>query len=304
MFKQLILFIVLLCAPVINAQEKPALETLLVAGSTSVTQMLGLVQEDFNQQNKTVMQMRGMGSDKGITAIAQNLVDIGASSRYMTKLEQEKWPHLKQFVLAQDALVFFANTDNEISNLSIDQLTAIYSGQINQWSQLASFEEKKSRKDNQIDLFSKGVQHGTFDVFLEFLSLDYMKSPQSDSIKLKKEGNRGLFSKNDVLLYNEFNQALGIVQRIPTAIAYDSFGAVSQFSELKRINKIRVLSIDGVQPSFETIKSGEYSFVRPLVIIINTQSDKSMKKGKQLLRFLEAETVKKKLSELHYVMVN
>ena len=304
MFKQLILFIVLLCAPAINAQEKPALETLLVAGSTSVTQMLGLVQEDFNQQNKTIMQLRGMGSDKGITAIAQNLVDIGASSRYMTKLEQEKWPHLKQFVLAQDALVFFANTDNEISNLSIDQLTAIYSGQINQWSQLASFEEKKSRKDNQIDLFSKGVQHGTFDVFLEFLSLDYMKSPQSDSIKLKKEGNRGLFSKNDVLLYNEFNQALGIVQRIPTAIAYDSFGAVSQFSELKRINKIRVLSIDGVQPSFETIKSGEYSFVRPLVIIINTQSDKSMKKGKQLLRFLEAETVKKKLSELHYVMVN
>ena len=304
MFKQLILFIVLLCAPVINAQEKPALETLLVAGSTSVTQMLGLVQEDFNQQSKTIMQLRGMGSDKGITAIAQNLVDIGASSRYMTKLEQEKWPHLKQFVLAQDALVFFANTDNEISNLSIDQLTAIYSGQINQWSQLASFEEKKSRKDNQIDLFSKGVQHGTFDVFLEFLSLDYMKSPQSDSIKLKKEGNRGLFSKNDVLLYNEFNQALGIVQRIPTAIAYDSFGAVSQFSELKRINKIRVLSIDGVQPSFETIKSGEYSFVRPLVIIINTQSDKSMKKGKQLLRFLEAETVKKKLSELHYVMVN
>lgn len=304
MFKQLILFIVLLCAPVINAQEKPTLETLLVAGSTSVTQMLGLVQEDFNQQNKTVMQLRGMGSDKGITAIAQNLVDIGASSRYMTKLEQEKWPHLKQFVLAQDALVFFANTDNEISNLSVNQLTAIYSGQINQWSQLASFEEKKSRKDNQIDLFSKGVQHGTFDVFLEFLSLDYMKSPQSDSIKLKKEGNRGLFSKNDVLLYNEFNQALGIVQRIPTAIAYDSFGAVSQFSELKRINKIRVLSIDGVQPSFETIKSGEYSFVRPLVIIINTQSDKSMKKGKQLLRFLEAETVKKKLSELHYVMVN
>ncbi|MGB1293119.1 MAG: PstS family phosphate ABC transporter substrate-binding protein [Pseudoalteromonas sp.] len=304
MFKQLILFIVLLCAPVINAQEKPTLETLLVAGSTSVTQMLGLVKEDFNQQSKTVMQLRGMGSDKGITAIAQNLVDIGASSRYMTKLEQEKWPHLKQFVLAQDALVFFANTDNEISNLSIDQLTAIYSGQINQWSQLASFEEKKSRKDNQIDLFSKGVQHGTFDVFLEFLSLDYMKSPQSDSIKLKKEGNRGLFSKNDVLLYNEFNQALGIVQRIPTAIAYDSFGAVSQFSELKRINKIRVLSIDGVQPSFETIKSGEYSFVRPLVIIINTQSDKSMKKGKQLLRFLEAETVKKKLSELHYVMVN
>ncbi|TGE81484.1 hypothetical protein C7Y70_13925 [Pseudoalteromonas sp. KS88] len=304
MFKQLILFIVLLCAPVINAQEKPTLETLLVAGSTSVTQMLGLVKEDFNQQSKTVMQLRGMGSDKGITAIAQNLVDIGASSRYMTKLEQEKWPHLKQFVLAQDALVFFANTDNEISNLSIDQLTAIYSGQINQWSQLASFEEKKSRKDNQIDLFSKGVQHGTFDVFLEFLSLDYMKSPQSDSIKLKKEGNRGLYSKNDVLLYNEFNQALGIVQRIPTAIAYDSFGAVSQFSELKRINKIRVLSIDGVQPSFETIKSGEYSFVRPLVIIINTQSDKSMKKGKQLLRFLEAETVKKKLSELHYVMVN
>jgi len=304
MFKQLIFLIVLLSSTLVNGQEKPSLDTLLVAGSTSVTQMLELVQKDFNNQKHSVMQLRGMGSDKGITAIAQNLVDIGASSRYMTKLEQEKWPHLKQIVLAQDALVFFSNTDNETSNLSVSQLTDIYAGHIDEWSQLVASENKKSKKNNQIDLFSKGVQHGTFDVFLEFLSLDYMKSPQADSIKLKKAGNRGLFSKNDVLLYNEFNQALGIVQRIPTAIAYDSFGAISQFSELKRIDKIRILSIDGVQPSFATIKSGEYSFVRPLVIIINTQSDKSMKKGDQLLRFLKSKNVKKQLSKLHYVMVN
>ena len=304
MFKQLILFIVLSFTPYIYAQEKPSLETLLVAGSTSVTQMLELIQQDFNEQNKSIMQLRGMGSDKGITAIAQNLVDIGASSRYMTKLEQEKWPHLKQIVLSQDALVFFTNSDNKLSNLSVDQLRGIYSGQIDEWSQLATFEKKKSKKNNKIDLFSKGVQHGTFDVFLEYLSLDYMKLPQADSIKLKKAGNRGLFSKNNVLLYNEFNQALGIVQRIPSAIAYESFGAISQFSELKRIDKISILSIDGVQPSFETIKSGEYSFVRPLVIIINTQSDKSMKKGEQLLRFLNSDAVKKKLSKLHYVMVN
>ncbi|NNG42961.1 hypothetical protein HJP15_08550 [Pseudoalteromonas sp. NEC-BIFX-2020_002] len=279
-------------------------QTILVAGSTSVVQMLELVQADFNNTEQSVMQLRGMGSDKGIQAIGENLVDIGASSRYMTKAEQERWPNLKQTVLAQDALVFFTNIENPIKNLSTEQLSDIYRGKYTLWSQVSGKNTAKSEQDNQIHLFSKGIQHGTFDVFLEFLNLDYMKSAQPDAIKFKSAGNRGLFSKQDVALYNEFNQALGIVQRIPNAIAFDSFGAVSQLKNSKLIDKIRILSINDVSPTQETVKTSHYNFVRPLVLIVNTQSAESVKKGKLISDFLKTKDIRELLTSHHYIMVD
>lgn len=304
MLKHFILTFYLTYSLVLTASENPDSPTILVAGSTSVVQMLEIVQREFNQKNNEVLQLRGMGSDKGIKAIAQNIVDLGASSRYMTKLEQERWPHLKQIVVAQDALVFFTNISNKVNNMNTTQLSNIYSGSIEKWSDVSLIKQPISDRDNRIQLFSKDVKHGTFDVFLEFLSLDYMKDPQSNFIKLKKAGNRGLFSKQDVGLYNEFNQALGIVQRIPNAIAYDSFGAISQFSNLKKIDRIHVLSIDNVKPSYKTIQNGEYNFVRPLIIVVNTQSKASINKSKVLMQFLGSRSIKSVLTDQHYVVVN
>lgn len=276
---------------------------ILVGGSSSVSQLLEIVKPEFEKQTNTLMQVRSMGSDKGIKAIGQNIIDIGTSSRYLTHEEQARYPQIRQIVIAQDALVFFTNKKNKIDSLSVEQLTDIYAGKYKTWQEINPNYTPQSERDNKILLFSKAYNHGTFDVLLEFLNLGYMKIPSNNTIKLKYAGNRGLFPKTEVQMYDEFNQALGIVQRMPNAIAFDSYGAVSKMLGSKKIDKVNLLGIDGVAVNDATIKSGEYTFVRPLILLVNSQSERSVEQVELLLNFLKKDTIKTALTEQHYSLV-
>ncbi|KPZ58856.1 Phosphate-binding protein PstS precursor [Pseudoalteromonas sp. P1-13-1a] len=283
----------------IDPQHKP----LLIGGSSSVTHLLHLIKPTFEKQTNTAMQIRSMGSTKGIKAIAENIIDIGTSSRYLTNAEQEKYPHVRQIIIAQDALVFFTNKKNNINSLSIEQLSNIYAGKYKTWQEVNPDYVPETQRDNKILLFSKAYNHGTFDILLEFLNLTFMRVPNANTIKLKQTGNRGLFPKTEVQMYDEFNQALGIVQRMPNAIAFDSYGAVSQLQGSKKINKINLLGINGVDVSDETIKNGEYTFVRPLILLVNSQSSRSVEQTDLLLNLLKNKRVLDTLSAHHYSMV-
>lgn len=292
-------------SPRLVALEEPVnAKPILIAGSTTVTELLVEIKDELRNGFGNSIQIRPMGSDKGIKAIADNVIDVGSSSRYLTKIEQEKWPYLKQIVIAQDALAFFINSSLNIDNLTSNELRSIYQGKINTWSSLSSKTPKLSNKNDEILLFSKGTHHGSFDVFLEFLELDYIKDPDTNYIRLKNAGNRGLFSNQRVSLYDHFNQALGIVQRIPNAIAYDSYGAISKLEDDRRINKVTLLSINNVKPSKETIENGDYEFVRPLILIVNTQSPRSKLIGEKLVMLLKSPQVQAKMSNQGYLAVN
>ncbi|BED89201.1 hypothetical protein PspMM1_16690 [Pseudoalteromonas sp. MM1] len=283
----------------IEPEHKP----LLIGGSSSVSHLLHILKPNYEKQTNTAMQVRSMGSTKGIKAIAQNIIDVGTASRYLTNAEQEQYPHVRQIVIAQDALVFFTNKKNNINSLSVEQLSDIYSGKYKTWQEVNPNYKPETQRDNKILLFSKAYNHGTFDILLEFLNLTFMRVPNGNTIKLKPAGNRGLFPKMEVQMYDEFNQALGIVQRMPNAIAFDSFGAISQLQGSKKINKINLLGIDGVHVSDETIKNGEYTFVRPLILLVNSQSSRSVEQTEVLLNLLKDNRVLNTLSAHHYSMV-
>lgn len=69
-----------------NIYSKP----IFIAGSTTVTELLVDIKDDLSQEFGNSIQIRPMGSDKGIKAIADNVIDIGTSSRYLTKEEQQR----------------------------------------------------------------------------------------------------------------------------------------------------------------------------------------------------------------------
>ncbi|RZF87165.1 hypothetical protein CWC26_17310 [Pseudoalteromonas sp. S4488] len=282
-----------------NINSKP----IFIAGSTTVTELLVDIKDDLSQEFGNSIQIRPMGSDKGIKAIAENVIDIGTSSRYLTKEEQQRWPFLRQIIIAQDAIAFFVNKNLNITELTTKELSDIYQGKLKAWSEVSPYTPELSAKNDEILLFSKGTSHGSFDVFLEYLNLDYIQEPASNYIRLKMAGNRGLFSKQKVELYDQFNQALGIVQRIPNAIAYDSYGAISKLENDRRINRVTLLEIDGVSPSVESIQSGDYAFVRPLVLIVNTQSPRSKKIGDKLAVIVKSNKIQQKMLEFGYLPV-
>lgn len=293
----------LIACKVTALEEDLNAKPIFIAGSTSVSALLIDLKSELSQEFGNSIQIRPMGSDKGIIAIADNVIDIGTSSRYLTKDEQQRWPFLRQIVLAQDAITFFVNKNLNIDELSTSTLSAIYQGKLTKWSDVSPHTPKLSSKNDEILLFSKGTTHGSFDVFLEYLQLDYIKEPDSNFIRLKNAGNRGLFSEQKVELYDQFNQALGIVQRIQNAIAYDSYGAITKLENDRRINKVSLLAIDGVSPSIETIQSGEYAFVRPLVLIVNTQSPRSKKIGDKLAVFIKSKKIQQKMLDIGYLPV-
>ena len=85
---------------------------IFVGGSTSVSGLFIQVKEKFEARSKYQFQLRQLGSDKGILAVHNGIIDIGFSSRYLTTEEQKKYPNLKQYIIAHDAVALFVNKNN------------------------------------------------------------------------------------------------------------------------------------------------------------------------------------------------
>ncbi|MFA9423579.1 MAG: substrate-binding domain-containing protein [Sedimentibacter sp.] len=103
-----------------------------VAGSTSVTPLMEKLQEEFKALNPDVkFEMQSNGSSQGIKAAIDGSYDIGMSSR---ELKEEEASSLNRHILAIDGIAVIVNKENPISDISSDNITKIYTGEIAKWS--------------------------------------------------------------------------------------------------------------------------------------------------------------------------
>ncbi len=256
-------FLVGVCAVMsmlVAAQE----QSLFIGGSTTVSRLVETTQEPFYAQSEIRIQVRSMGTTKGIKAVSGGIVDIGLASRFLTPAEQEANPNIEQIVIAQDAIAFIVNSKNPTKSLSQKQLSHVYSGKHEYWSELGT--DYKER----LVLLSKGTGHGTFDVMTDYLGLDYLYNPRDRELKFKPKSHSTLYGKLVAKTYDKHNQAVGLVMRTPGAIAYDSLSAIQSLLEKRPETAIRLLAIDGALPSIENLANGTYQFIRPLVLLVHT----------------------------------
>ncbi len=82
------------------------------------------------------IQISGGGSGVGIQAIGAGTVDIGMSSREVTKDEMAKYPAFVVTTVAQDGIAVIVNPANEIQYITLDQIREIYLGKITKWTQI------------------------------------------------------------------------------------------------------------------------------------------------------------------------
>ena len=103
-------------------------------GSTSVEKVIGALGESFTLANKDVtFTYNPTGSGSGITAVSEGRCDIGLSSRGLKDAEKEGG--LIETVFALDGIAMIVNTENTVSDLTIEQIAAIYTGEITNWSE-------------------------------------------------------------------------------------------------------------------------------------------------------------------------
>lgn len=189
----------------------------------------------------------GGGSGTGITALINNTVDIANASR---AIKTEEIAAVKaiglepiELIVARDAIAVIVNPANPVNNLTLEQLSAIYSGQISNWSEVGG-------EDRPIVRLSRETNSGTHVYFLETV------------LRLGDKENKTLFS-TDTLLLPSSEGITAEVRDNPNAIGYDGLGYVT--SEVKVV----AVSSNGenfIYPSAETVNNQTYPIARDLYI--------------------------------------
>ena len=216
-----------------KADDQPAALTGTVStdGSTSMEKVIGALSESFMAQNSGVtVNYNPTGSGSGITAVQGVTCDIGLSSRALK--DEEKSAGLKETVLAYDGIAIIVHPDNPVSDLSVEQLAKLYTGEITNWKDVGG-------NDAEVVLIGREAASGTRDGFESITGT-------KDKCQYRQE----LTSTGDVIT---------AVSQNPDAIGYASLASVK--------DSVKALNVDGVTPSEATVKDGSYKVQRPFVLV-------------------------------------
>jgi len=205
--------------------------TVSTDGSTSMEKVIGALGESYMAENKNVIfTYNPTGSGSGIKAVLEGRCDIGLSSRSLK--DEEKANGLKETVLAYDGIAIIVNPANPVSDLSLEQIASIYTGDITNWKDIGG-------NDAKIVLIGREAGSGTRDGFESITGTE-------DACKYRQE----LTSTGDVIT---------TVSQNPDAIGYASLASVK--------DSVKALSVGGVNPSESTVKDGSYVIQRPFVLV-------------------------------------
>lgn len=207
--------------------------TVSTDGSTSMAKVIGALGEAFEQETGVKVTYNATGSGSGIQAVQDGRCDIGLSSRNLK--DAEKAAGLTETVLAYDGIAVIVHPDNPVSGLTLEQIAAIYTGSITNWSEVGG-------SDSEIVLIGRESSSGTRDGFETITGT-------ADLCQYRQE----LSSNGDVI---------ATVAGNPNAIGYASLATVK--------DSVKALSVDGVSPSEQTVKDGSYGVQRPFVLVTKT----------------------------------
>ena len=228
-------------------------------GSTSMEPFVNGLSEAIREvYPNLVLEPQFTGSSAGIEAAIDGTSDIGNSSRSLT--DDEKNQGLVENIVAIDGIAIVTHADNEISNLTTDQLKQIYTGQISNWSQVGG-------PDQQIVVIGREAGSGTRGAFEEILGIE-------DQCNYAQE-------------LNETGAVMGRVAETEGAIGYVSFEAIQDNDTVK------ALTLDDVEISTDTIKDGSYTLQRPFVMATKGEVSEQSEQVQALFEFINSEAGQK-----------
>ena len=216
-------------------------------GSDTIVNLALAWAEEYQDVNPSVrISVTGGGSGTGIAALINGTVDIANASRSIKPEERESAQGNGidpiEFVIARDAIAIIVNMENPVDKLSIDQLSDIYSGKINNWTEVGG-------EDRPIVRLSRETNSGTHVYFLE------------NVLRKGNQEDKTLFSMDTLLLPSSEGISVEIRQN-PNAIGYDGLGYVTD--DLKVIAVAELGSSEYILPSAEAVNQSLYPIARDL----------------------------------------
>lgn len=214
--------------------------TVSTNGSTSMEKVVGILSEQFMDDNPGVtITYDATGSGTGIEAVSNGACDIGLSSRSLKSEESKKG--LKEDTVALDGIAIIVNENNPLTDISLDEIAAIFRGEKTVWDAFGG--------TGEIACIGREAGSGTRDGF---------------------ESITG--TKDVCVLTQELTSTGAVIEAVKSsvnAIGYASFASVEGKEGIK------VLTVGGVECNEDNISNGSYEIQRPFNLIVKDESSLS-----------------------------
>ena len=221
-------------------------------GSDTIVNLALAWAEAYQVEHPDVrISVTGGGSGTGIAALINDTVDLANASRQIKTEEieeaQSKGVEPMEHIIARDAIAVIVNSENPVSELTLQQISDIYSGEITNWSDVGG-------EDRPIVKLSRETNSGTHVYFLETV------------LRLGNSDDETLFSM-DTLLLPSSEGIISEVRQNPNAIGYDGLGYVPD--DVKMIAIAKEAGGEYVLPSIATVNDKTYAIARDLYMYTN-----------------------------------
>ncbi len=194
----------------------------------------------YQQKTGTQIRLNLSDSTNGIRDVHKGAADLGSSTRYLMP-DDPREAGVEIVPVAWDALTIIVHKDNPVTDISLEQLREIYSGKITSWSALGGADQK-------IEVLIP--HHGNTAAGKTLREIIF-----SDQNKKFRTGR----------LMNPGDSLGRLLSETPGTIAITGISNA-------RTHDIKIVSLDGIAPTFNTIKSGDYQLYRPLYLTYNPNS--------------------------------
>ena len=201
-----------------------------MSGSTSMEKLVKALQETFTEKEADVtVTTEFVGSSAGVEQMLSGTVDIGNSSRNLKDAEKESGA--VENIVAIDGIAMVVDTANTVADLTKDELVAIYTGTVTNWSEVGG-------ADAPIVVIGREAGSGTRGAFEEILKIE-------EQCKYASE-------------LDSTGAVMAKVSATPGAIGYVSLDALNDM--------VKAVSLEGVEATAENILAGNYFLSRPFVM--------------------------------------
>jgi len=230
-----------------------------IIGSNTVTPLTAVWAEEFMETHPDVrIAVSGPGSGVGIAALIDGTTDICQASRKIKakEIEQAEANGVEPYEIqvATDALSVVVHPDNPVSELTIAQLSAIYTNQITNWREVGG-------DDLPIVAIARDTNSGTHVFFKEHV-VQTQGLPTED---------KSLEYGSKVLLLPSTAEGVSQVAENKRAIFYPGLGYVTD--KVKPLGIKRTADAPAVLPSVATALDGTYPIARPLLYYTDGEPD-------------------------------
>lgn len=190
-------------------------------------------EKDYAVHGSEVMSNRtGQAYTNLINGTADIIFVLGPSAEQLKQAENSG-KELTLTPIGKEAFVFFVNAKNPVTSLTVDEIKGIYAGEITNWQEVGG-------KNDEIRAFQRPENSGSQTALQNFMGTTPIMDPPTENIASLMGTVIG-----EVADYKNHNNAIGYTFR------YYS-------TQMVKNNNIRLLHVNGIEPTVDTIRSGDY----------------------------------------------